>query len=143
MKETVPFKIKGIDHVVLRVKNLKSMMSFYCDVLGCKIDDENKELGLYQLRAGSQLIDLIPIDELLGSQGGPAPSSDGHNMDHFALQISPYDDESIREYLSKFGVKLGEPRVRRGAEGKGLSIQIRDQEGNCVELKGPQNSHIK
>ena len=62
MKETVPFTIKGLDHVGLRVKSLKRMMSFYCDVLGCNIDDENKEIGLYQLRAGSQLIDLVPID---------------------------------------------------------------------------------
>ena len=143
MKATVPFTIKGLDHVVLRVKSLKRMMSFYCDVLGCNIDDENKEIGLYQLRAGSQLIDLVPIDEMLGSQGGPAPGPDGHNMDHFALQISPYNDESIRKHLAKFGVELGETRVRRGAEGKGLSIQIRDPEGNCVELKGPQDSHTK
>ena len=46
MKETVPFTIKGLDHVVLRVKSLKRMRSFYWDVLGCNIDDENKEIGL-------------------------------------------------------------------------------------------------
>ncbi len=137
MSGKAPFEMKGLDHVVLRIRDLKAMKAFYCDVLGCTVEDDDVDIGLYQVRAGNQLIDLIPVDEKLGSQGGPAPGKDGHNMDHFAIQIEPYDDDAIRAYLSGHGVELGETIMRGGAEGEGLGIHIKDPEGNTVELKGP------
>ena len=50
--------IKHLDHVVLRVTDLRAMMAFYTDVLGCSVEKVQEALGLYQLRAGSALIDL-------------------------------------------------------------------------------------
>jgi|TARA_B110000263_G_C15312052_1_gene514101 glyoxylase I family protein len=137
MATNAPFKMKGIDHVVLRIKNLQLMKNFYCNVLGCTIENEDDNIGLYQVRAGAQLIDFVPVDQMLGSIGGPPPGKDGHNMDHFAIQIEPYDDDAIRKYLLEHGVDLGETIIRSGAEGEGFGIQIKDPEGNTVELKGP------
>ena len=71
MSANAPFTMKGLDHVVLRIRDLTAMKAFYCDVLGCTVEDDDEELGLYQVRAGNQLIDLVPVDEMLGSQGGP------------------------------------------------------------------------
>ena len=137
MSENAPFTMKGLDHVVLRIRDLEAMKTFYCDVLGCTFEDHDVDLGLYQVRAGNQLIDLVPISGKAGSRGGPPPGKDGHNMDHFAIQIEPYDDDAIRAYLSGHGVELGETRIRGGAEGEGPAIYIKDPEGNTVELKGP------
>ena len=137
MSANAPFTMKGLDHVVLRIRDLAEMKAFYCDVLGCTVEDDDEELGLYQVRAGNQLIDLVPVNEPLGSLGGVAPGKEGHNMDHFAIQIEPYDDDALREYLSAHGVELGETRIRGGAEGEGPAIYIKDPEGNTVELKGP------
>ena len=137
MTKPAPFTMKGLDHVVLRIRDLEAMKTFYCDVLGCTVEDHDTKLGLFQVRAGDQLIDLVPVDQPMGSQGGPPPGRDGHNMDHFAIQIEPYDDDAIREYLSTHGVELGETRIRGGAEGEGPAIYIKDPEGNTVELKGP------
>ncbi|NKB49125.1 MAG: VOC family protein [Alphaproteobacteria bacterium] len=130
MSDKAPFTMLGLDHVVLRIRDLEKMRAFYMDVLGCTFEDHDTDLGLFQVRAGKQLIDLIPVDE-------PAGSSSSHNMDHFAIQIEPYDDEAIRDYLSAHGVELGETRIRGGAEGEGPAIYIKDPEGNTVELKGP------
>ena len=63
------FQIKGIDHVVIRASDLGPMLEFYTDVLGCTLERQNEEIGLYQLRAGASLIDLVPVDGVLGRAG--------------------------------------------------------------------------
>jgi len=98
-----PYAMKGLDHVVIRCIDLTSMLHFYCDVLGCTLEDEDKELGLYQVRAGDHLIDLAPVEEPMGAHGGPAPGRDGHNMHHFAIQVEPFDDDAIRIASSSKG----------------------------------------
>ncbi len=137
MTDKAPFDMLGLDHVVLRIRDLDKMRAFYCDVLGCTFVDHDTDNGLFQVRAGSALIDMLPVTGKMGSAGGDAPGQDGHNMDHFAIRVEPYDDEAIREYLGTRGVELGETRIRGGAEGEGPAIYIKDPEGNTVELKGP------
>lgn len=132
-----PFSITGLDHLVLRVRNLKTMMQFYCDVLGCRVEREQSELGLTQLRAGRSLIDLVTIDGKLGRLGGAAPAEEGRNVDHFCITVEGYDEAAIRQYLDDRRVQVGEAGSRYGAEGEGPSLYISDPEGNVVELKGP------
>lgn len=129
--------IKGIDHVVLRVRDLPRMLAFYSDVLGCREERRLDELGLVQLRAGASLIDLVPVDGKLGRAGGAAPGSEGHNMDHVALRIASFDLEALTAYLTAHDVEIGEAGTRYGAEGDGPSLYLKDPEGNTVELKGP------
>ena len=54
--------IREIDHLVLRVVDLKAMLRFYVEALGCPIERQQDAIGLVQLRAGNSLIDLVPID---------------------------------------------------------------------------------
>ena len=130
-------KIRDIDHLVLRVTDLESMLRFYCDVLGCTVERRKDSIGLIQLRAGHSLIDLVPVDGRLGKAGGAAPGKEGRNMDHFCLRIEPFDETSIRNHLHANGVQGGELANRYGADGEGPSIYVSDPEGNVVELKGP------
>lgn len=130
-------KIQQIDHIVLRVKALQPMLDFYRDVLGCAIERKQKEIGLYQLRAGSSLIDLVPVDQKLGRAGGAAPCAEGRNLDHLCLRIDPFDADEITAYLRSKGVHPGPVESRYGAEGEGPSIYISDPENNVIELKGP------
>ena len=135
-QEKSPISVREIDHLVLRVVDLEQMLSFYCGVLGCSIERRQDDLGLVQLRAGASLIDLVPVDGKLGSQGGAAPGREGRNMDHFCLRLHAFDEKKIYAYLAKHGVSVGEVGSRFGAEGKGPSIYLSDPEGNTVELKG-------
>ena len=130
-------RIKHLDHLVLRVTDLPAMMRFYTDVLGCSVEKTREDLGLYQLRAGSALIDLVPVDGPLGRKGGAAPGKDARNLDHFCLRIDPYDAETILAHLRAHGAQPGPVESRYGAEGQGPSIYVSDPEGNIVELKGP------
>ncbi len=131
------FKILGIDHVVLRVADADRALRFYCDVLGCVEERRSEELGLYQLRAGTALIDIVPIESELGRLGGAGPGSEGRNLDHFCLRIEPFDEAALRAQLSAHGIEAGEVKKRYGAEGDGPSFYIADPDGNTVELKGP------
>lgn len=131
------WRILQIDHLVLRVVDLQAMLDFYVGVLGCRLEREQREIGLTQLRAGSSLIDLVPVEGRLGRQGGAAPGAEGRNLDHLCLRIEPFDAEAIAAQLRRQGVEPGPVESRYGAEGEGPSIYVRDPEGNVVELKGP------
>ena len=131
------FRILGIDHLVLRVVDVERMLRFYCDALGCTVARRQEQIGLVQLRAGSSLIDLVPVDGMLGRMGGAAPGREGRNLDHFCLRIEPFDEAAIREQLARHGHSAGKVERRFGAEGAGSSLYVTDPEGNVVELKGP------
>ncbi|MEH2513627.1 glyoxylase I family protein [Nitrobacteraceae bacterium AZCC 1564] len=130
----------GIDHIVLRVRDLDRMLNFYCGLLGCVVEKEQSSLGLMQLRAGRSIIDLVTLDGILGRKGGAGPGTEGRNVDHFCLTIAPYDERDLRTYLSGHGIDILESGLRYGAEGEGPSIYVCDPEGNVVELKGPGGS---
>ena len=137
-----PFRIAQLDHIVLRVRDLASMQAFYCDVLGCTVERRQDELGLLQLRAGGSLIDLVTVDGSIGRAGGAAPGAEGRNMDHFCLQVAPFDGDAILAHLQAHGVRIGEFGSRYGAQGLGPSQYLFDPEGNLVELKGPPHARV-
>jgi glyoxylase I family protein len=121
-------RIKGLDHVVLRVADMDRAIAFYENVLGLNVERRLAEIGLVQLRAGSAMIDLVPQK---------AGEEDGRNMDHYAVQIESLDEAALMAHLKSQGIDPGEVRRRYGAEGYGPSIYITDPDGNTVELKGP------
>jgi glyoxylase I family protein len=134
---TAPPKLLGLDHVVLRVRDLDAALAFYCGALGCTEERRSEALGLVQLRAGASLIDLVPVDSPLGKAGGSAPDPKAKNVDHFCLRIEPFDAEALAARLRARGVEPGEIGERYGADGYGPSMYLRDPDGNVVELKGP------
>jgi len=133
-----PMDILGLDHVVLRCTDLQAMLDFYQNVLGCRLERTLADLGLYQLRAGSALIDLVPVGSELGGKTPPEPT--GFNMAHLCLRIESPDWQTIRDHLEAHGVAWEAPRRRYGADGYGLSVYLSDPGGNTVELKGPPES---
>lgn len=129
--------IKGIDHVVLRVKDLERSMAFYCGVLGCTEARRRPETGLYQFQAGAGMVDLVPLDSPGGKRGGKGPGEEGRNMAHFCFNLTEYDEDAIRAHLAANGIEVMKSGMRVGAEGTGPSVYILDPDGNEVELKGP------
>lgn len=131
--------IRGIDHVVLRVRDIERMCKFYCDVLGAEHVAYRAQFGMSHLRVGSAMIDLVEVDGPLGRGGGAAPGRQARNMDHLCLRVEPFDQDAIVAYLREQGVQVGDIKNRFGAEGNGVSIYLQDPEGNTVELKGPSD----
>lgn len=129
--------IRGLDHIVLRTTRLDEMLDFYQQHLRLKLERSEAELGLYQLRAGSSLIDIVPVDSPLGQAGGKQPDHRAPNVDHFCLQVAGFDGKALVAYCEEQGIAHSTVERRYGAEGFGLSLYITDPEGNTIELKGP------
>jgi len=128
-KQTVPFVLGELDHIVLRVADMARAIAFYRDVLGASEERRVESIGLVQMRAGGSLIDLVPLP-------GNGPPGDG-NMEHFALTISPFQPDRLASHLASHAIDCGKAERRYGAQGYGPSIYINDPDGNVVELKGP------
>ena len=125
---SAPFVVEDLDHVVLRCLDQPRMLRFYVEVLGLVEERRLEAIGLIQLRAGRSLVDLVP-------NAGTAPTEQP-NMDHVCLAVTAADMDAVVAYLTAAGVEtIGEPMVRYGARGYGLSVYCRDPEGNVVELK--------
>ena len=129
-------EVKGLDHIVIRTTNLQAMLDFYGEFLGCSVERElGSEIGLVQLRAGTALIDIVPVDSELGRMGGSAPAQDGRNIDHFCLCIAAVDEAALLAELESRDISHGDFAERYGAQGFGRSVYLEDPEGNVVELK--------
>ena len=135
-------RIRQIDHIVLRVVDLEAMLKFYVEILGCAPEKNQEEVGLYQVRAGSSLIDFVPVDGKLGRMGGAPPGPEGRNLDHLCLRLDPFDPAQVmketegpvlviqgdldKQVFPHHADKLGE--LARGRKGK--------QEVEVVHLPG-------
>jgi glyoxylase I family protein len=123
-----PFKIAEIDHVVFRCRDQATMLDFYIRLMGLVEERRIDQIGLIQLRAGRSMIDLVP------SEAGADDKS--KNVDHVCLGIETADMAVVARHLREASVDvIGDPATRYGARGMGLSIYVRDPEGNVIELK--------
>lgn len=129
-------EITGIDHIVLRARDAEGLVAFYTGVLGLTVERRQDAIGLIQLRAGTSLIDIVPVDGVLGRMGGAASGAEGRNLDHVCLNVRGFDLETVKAHLAAHGVELGAEGLRYGAGGEGLSIYLTDPEGNGLELRG-------
>ena len=132
---TLSFQVLGVDHLVLRVRDITCMLDFYENTLGCKLERYVEHVGLWQLRAGSALIDLVNLEGELGQRLSSELELSKGNMDHFCLQIAADSLESVTESLASQGVVVSDIKRHYGAQGFGPSIYLDDPEGNTVELK--------
>ena len=129
-------KITGIDHIVLRAHDQQRLVDFYTGVLGLTVEKRQDAIGLVQLRAGASLIDIVSVDGRLGRMGGSGPGPEGRNLDHVCLNVAGFDLETVKAHLLARGVEVGEEGLRYGAGGEGLSVYLKDPEGNGLELRG-------
>jgi len=150
-----PFKLKRLDHIVLRVKDTQKMLDFYVGVLGAEPhalpngDSSVGRLGgvLTHLSIGTSLIDLQSYDAPMGriihaggsglAKDAPLPTFDTDNgtLDHFAINVESYHPKTVYEYLTEKGHPPFAEGYRYGADGNGYSIYLRDPESNVLELK--------
>src|SRR5215469_17673887 len=84
-------RVKGIDHIVLRVSDMDRAIDFYGRVLGCHVERRLSTIGLVQLRAGAAMIDLVPKTD----------NDAGRNVDHYAVQIEDMDVPALTAHLKR------------------------------------------
>ncbi|MBS0335228.1 MAG: VOC family protein [Proteobacteria bacterium] len=127
-KPAGPNAVLGLDHVVLRVRDIAASIDFYKRVLGARVERQLQKPRIVQLRIGASLLDLVP---------GRAGRGAGANLDHFAVRVARFDPAALARRLARFGIETGPAAERYGAEGYGPSVYFRDPDGNTIEFKGP------
>ena len=126
----IPATFLGIDHVVLRVTDMERTVGFYKDVLGLRVERIFERIGLYQIRCGNNLIDLVamaPRETL------PPPAARG--IEHLCLSVEADLDELVAHVERKGSPVFRGPMEVYGARGFGTSIYIHDPDGYEIELK--------
>src|ERR1700679_934071 len=114
-------KVRGLDHLVLRARDLAAMERFYVDVLGLTVERRQDLIGLVQLRAGAQLIDLVAAKGMLG---GHEPTDAGRKLDHFCLNLADFALAAVTALLEAHGFPVGESGRRYGAGAFGVSVSL-------------------
>ena len=126
------FTYKGVDHIALVTKKLAAMKTFYTEGLGLIVEHEGKAKAGYNvvtLRAGESLLDLFEA-----SPTNPAPSAN-LSEGHFCLSATGTSIYDVIATLKRKNLDPSQAEVNNGAKGKGLSVWVRDPDGNKVEIK--------
>jgi len=108
------------------------MKKFYIESLGLTLEQESKAKAGYNvvtLRAGESLIDLFEA-----SPTNPAPAAN-LSAGHFCLSATGTSIYDVIATFKRKGLDPSQAEVNSGAKGKGLSIWVRDPDGNKIEIK--------
>ena len=132
----LPFKILGIEHVGIAVKDLNGISEIFGELLGLdlhrreKVDDQQVITDIYH--AGKDKLEFLkatspdsPIAKFLGKRP--------EGMHHIALIVD--DIQSALNYLNESDVQLIDSSPRIGAEGLQIAfIHPKSTGGVLVEL---------
>jgi len=119
-------RVRGLDHVVLKVADVERSLAWYTGVLGLppeRVDQWRRGEVLFP----SVRIDAATVVDLLA--GAP----DGANVDHLCLEIEPVDLDALAR-SGALDVHAGPARLW-GARGDGTGLFVRDPDGNVLELR--------
>jgi catechol 2,3-dioxygenase-like lactoylglutathione lyase family enzyme len=120
--------IRGLDHLVLTVRDPDATVRFYVEGLGMELREFDQ--GRKALHFGSQKIHLhLAGHEFEPKAAYPTPGSG----DLCFLAERPLAELGERLETLGFPIILG-PVPRTGATGPVLSIYTRDPDGNLVEI---------
>ena len=139
-------KVKEMDHIVLRVKDIDTSIRFYNQILGLSTE------RLEEFKAGKVPFPSVRINgdtiiDLFKFESRPDGSIEPRNMDHYCVVVEPTDLSEVAAKLQALGVKMapanpfrpeekGGPFTPRwGAHGNGTSLYIYDPDENVLELR--------
>jgi catechol 2,3-dioxygenase-like lactoylglutathione lyase family enzyme len=118
---------RGIDHLVLCVRDVSATIAFYERVLGMTAREERP--GKWSLHFGSNKLSLQDALAAPSIARETVPGSGNFCV----LADEPM--EAILAHLAREGVAVVDgPGERDGATGTILSVYVRDPDGNLVEI---------
>src|SRR4029434_10255065 len=97
MVTSPPFRLEGLDHLLLHVRGMNEAELFYCGVLGCSVKSRMSQYGMLELSPAVSLVDTSDPNGAWALEG----ASVGRNLDHFALRTGWWDEQAMRDYLSE------------------------------------------
>ena len=119
--------IQRVGHVVLKMRNLEDAKRFYNGVLGMKIADERKDMGVFfRFDDYHHDIAVFKVDE-----DAAAPHRNQVGLAHVAMIADSFETvQSMYKKLKDNGVK----GIRTADHGVTKSVYFKDPEGNELEI---------
>lgn len=127
----------AMDHIVLNVENMDTIVDFYTNVLGLEAErlEEFRQgkVGFPSVRINADtVIDLFPLKEPVPATATPLRT----DLNHFCMVLGKEDMPGFIDHLKAHGVMIEEgPATRWGAHGTGISIYFCDPEKRRIEVR--------
>jgi catechol 2,3-dioxygenase-like lactoylglutathione lyase family enzyme len=131
------FRMTAMDHIVLNVEDMDTVLDFYVNVLGLEPErlEEFRQgkVGFPSVRiSANTVIDLFPLKEPVPATAVPLRT----DLNHFCLVVDKEDMPGFIDHLKAHGVTIEEgPGQRWGARGTGISIYFSDPEKRRIEVR--------
>jgi catechol 2,3-dioxygenase len=126
----LPFDLKKLGHVVLKVRDLQRSVDFYTRVMGFRVSDVYPDS---MVRGGMVFLRCNTDHHCLALVGG-APSEARHQeLHHLAFEVATLDEVlRAREHLIRHDVAIDfEGRRRAGVQ---IAVEFRDPDGHLLEI---------
>ena len=150
----LPPKLKGLDHLAMKVRDLDKSLHFYVDVLGFQINDGRKmvswsgrpsrHISCTNKHHTINLFEFRPKDGSTNLPKNHSQDNDEYGLMHFAFEVENKDifDEWVKYLSSVSEIKIIRgPTLHSathpegdGTPGENRSIYIEDPDGNVVEI---------
>jgi catechol 2,3-dioxygenase-like lactoylglutathione lyase family enzyme len=118
--------VKNLAHICFTVRDLKTSLSFYCDILGLKqafdfVNEKGERFGVYLHAGGRNFIELFQgeIDNRAAKQ----------SFGHFCLEVD--DIHSMVSHFQAHNIEVSKPIT--GSDNS-LQAWLSDPDGNKIEL---------
>jgi len=126
----LPFTIRRIGHVVLRVTDLARSVEFYTQVLGFRVSDVYAE----DMMPGGMVFMRFNTDHHgVALVGGLEAPSAGRELHHFAFEVATLDEVfRARKLLRERKVPITfQGRRRAGVQ---IAVEFKDPDGHWLEI---------
>jgi catechol 2,3-dioxygenase len=127
----MPFRVRKIGHVVLRVTDLDRATAFYRDVLGFQVSDVYPQS---MMPGGMVFLRMSPDHHSVALVGGAVEQgSVDSGMHHMAFEVATVDEViRARDHLRAHKIPITyEGRRRAGCQ---IAVEFTDPDGHCLEI---------
>jgi catechol 2,3-dioxygenase-like lactoylglutathione lyase family enzyme len=126
----LPFAVRKLGHVVLKVKDVRRSVEFYTGVLGFRVSEVYPES---MMKGGMVFLRCNADHHCLAVVGGMKDDACAQELHHLAFELATLEElVRAREHLRRHGVKIDfDGRRRAGCQ---VAVEFRDPDNHFLEL---------
>jgi catechol 2,3-dioxygenase len=126
----LPFNVRKLGHVVLKVKDLQRSVAFYTGVLGFRVSDVYPDT---MMQGGMVFLRCNTDHHCLALVGGAKEDASARELHHLAFEVATLEEVlRAREHLRKHNVKIDfDGRRRAGCQ---VAVEFRDPDNHFLEI---------